>query len=95
MKDARCLAGEPDVRGAPEAQGNQGADPVADSIRRVILHEMPAADRLLLLLWYAERMTVDEIASCLHSTPVQIEAAHARALEWLRRAVRPNRAALS
>jgi len=91
MKDARGGA-------APNTTGC-GADPpgscARDRIRRALLNDLPSPDRVLLLLWYAEGMTPDEIAVCLHSTTAQIEAAHARALDCLRVAVGSEAAPLA
>lgn len=83
MKDAHGAPGS-----GPSGSGlHRTPEEPHERVRRAMLHGLAAGDRILLLLWYAEGMTREEIAACLHSTPAQVEAAHERVLRELRRAV--------
>lgn len=60
---------------------------IDDSIRSSIVHDLPHTDRLLLILWYAERMTPPEIGLVLDMAAAQVVLAHDRIVGALRRAV--------
>ena len=54
-----------------------------DQIKELFLHELSHAERLLAILWYVERMTPDEIALAIDSTPALVELSHSRILQKL------------
>lgn len=85
MKDSEGTAGDSERGCAAGLVASVHESSLKECLRRAVLLELPASDRLLLLLWYAEGMSREEIAACLHSTPAQVEAAHGRVLAWLRR----------
>lgn len=53
-------------------------------LQRIILHELSAAERLLVLLWYAERMSPVEVALALDLTESQAVSMHDRIVSRLR-----------
>lgn len=69
------------------ARAAMGQDDVRGRLRGVILHELTPTERLLVLLWYAERMSPAEVARSLDMTHDQARAMHERVLRRLRRAV--------
>lgn len=58
---------------------------VRDAIRNAMLHDLSAMERLLVVLWYAERMSAAEIAATLDMTELQVTRAHRLVLTKLRR----------
>jgi DNA-directed RNA polymerase specialized sigma24 family protein len=54
-----------------------------DQIKELFLHELSHAERLLAILWYVERMTPDEIALAIDSTPTLVKVSHSRILQKL------------
>lgn len=73
----------PTATHAPRLQQRDIGDPVRSSI----VHDLPHTDRLLLILWYAERMTPPEIGLVLDMAAAQVVRAHDRIVGALRRAV--------
>lgn len=74
--------GEPD-RSAPGAR--LGVEPrVLSGIRTAVLHDLTQPERLLLILWYAERMTPLEISAVLDMTRTQVQHMHDRVVDKLR-----------
>jgi len=66
-----------------------GGEPSAGMIARVkeaVLHLLSHHERLLLVLWYVERMTTAEIARTLNLTVQQADRMHAEVLLKLRAA---------
>ena len=53
-------------------------------LQRIILHELSAAERLLVLLWYAERMSPVEVALALDLTETQAVSMHDRIVSRMR-----------
>ncbi|HBS29197.1 MAG TPA: hypothetical protein DEB06_07035 [Phycisphaerales bacterium] len=70
----------------PTPRMTRAGDDLRCRLRRAMDQELTREQRVLLLLWYAERMNPTEIAACLNSTPGQVVSAHGRAVETLRRA---------
>lgn len=69
--------------GMLEAAGEVAASARA-MMQRMILHELNAAERLLVLLWYAERMSPLEVALALDLTESQAVSMHDRIVARLR-----------
>jgi DNA-directed RNA polymerase specialized sigma24 family protein len=61
-------------------------------IKDAILHELPHADRLLLVLWHAEGMNVQEISAVLSMPEAEVRATHDRIVAQLSAALVPVRA---
>lgn len=55
-------------------------------LRELFLHDLTHAERLLTVLWYAERMTPAEIAAVLDTTESEVIASHERIVTRLRAA---------
>ena len=53
-------------------------------VKEAVLHLLSHHERLLLVLWYVERMTVAEIARTLNLTEQQADLMHAEVLSKLR-----------
>lgn len=53
-------------------------------VKEAVLHLLSHHERLLLVLWYVERMTVAEIARTLNLTEQQADRMHAEVLTKLR-----------
>jgi DNA-directed RNA polymerase specialized sigma subunit len=58
---------------------------VRDVLRSAVLHELLPLERLLVVLWYVERMCVAEIAITLDMTELQVARTHGLVLAKLRR----------
>ncbi len=56
-----------------------------DRVRAAIVHDLTETERLLLLLWYAEGMNLEEIGMTIGLTVPQVAALHARVVARLRR----------
>lgn len=54
-----------------------------DQIKELFLHELSHTERLLAILWYVERMSPEEIAAAMDSTPDDVELHHARIIQKL------------
>lgn len=54
-----------------------------DQITELFLHELSHTERLLAILWYVERMTPEEIALTIDSTPALVKLSHSRILQKL------------
>ena len=61
-------------------------------IKDAILHELPHGDRLLLVLWHAERMNPAEIGAVLGMEESEVVASHERIVAMLNTALAPARA---
>jgi len=70
-----------------EHSGRGGCSDPKAVLKSAILRELSDAERLLIILWYAERMTPEEIAQCLDLTPAQVEKHHEEIMARLRRRV--------
>jgi DNA-directed RNA polymerase specialized sigma24 family protein len=55
-------------------------------VRELFLHDLTHAERLLTVLWYAERMTPAEIGAVLDLPESDVVAMHARVLTRMRAA---------
>lgn len=72
---------EADAREVPPTQG----DPATrERLRSTIVRDLPHEDRLFLVLWYAERMSAEEIAEITHQPLAGVIAQHERLVEQLR-----------
>ncbi|MBL0926718.1 MAG: hypothetical protein IBJ11_03575 [Phycisphaerales bacterium] len=61
------------------------ADPgILGNIRTLILRQLDTTERLLIILWYVEKMSRAEIAKTLNMTAAQVEKFHAAVLGKLR-----------
>lgn len=58
----------------------------ASDLRELFLHDLTHAERLLTVLWYAERMSPAEIGAVLDMPETDVVAAHQRILTRLRAA---------
>jgi len=58
---------------------------VRDVLRSAMLHELTPVERLLVVLWYVERMSSAEIAMTLDMTELQVARTHGLVLAKLRR----------
>lgn len=58
---------------------------VRDVLRSAMLHELTPVERLMVVLWYVERMSVAEIAMTLDMTELQVARTHGLVLAKLRR----------
>lgn len=56
-------------------------------MQRMILHDLNTAERLLVLLWYAERMSPLEVALALDLTESQAVSMHDRIVARLRQSI--------
>lgn len=72
-----------------ELEGDK-ASPVGESVgttrarvREIFTRHLSHIDRLLVILWYVEEMTPDEIALAIDSTPDSVRANHARIVQQL------------
>lgn len=72
-------------RGGSEAGGEPSAGMIA-RVKEAVLHLLSHHERLLLVLWYVERMTTAEIARTLNLTVQQADRMHAEVLLKLRAA---------
>lgn len=54
-------------------------------LRSAVLHELTATERLLVVLWYVERMSAKEIAATLDMTELQVARTHGLVVAKLRR----------
>jgi DNA-directed RNA polymerase specialized sigma24 family protein len=61
--------------------------PDAACLRDLLLHDVSADDRLLLVLWYAEGMSTAEVAATMGCGEPVVRARHEHLLAELRRAV--------
>ena len=61
-------------------------------IKDMILHELPHSDRLLLVLWHAEGMSVQEISAVLSIPETEVRAIHDRIVGQLSGTLCPVRA---
>lgn len=99
MREETCLAPS-----AATAAGTTCADAAApigpdghretspsllQTIRETILHALSQHERLLVVLWYVERMSIREIAEVLDLTDQQVRRTHERIVDRLREAVTP------
>ncbi len=84
--EAPRSAMKPRGRGSEREQGQRGeASPrMLARVKEAVLHLLSHHERLLLVLWYVERMTVAEIARTLNLTEQQADRMHADVLTKLR-----------
>lgn len=66
--------------------------PEANFLQDLLLHEVSAEDRLLLVLWYAEGMSPAEVAATIGCSEPVVRSRHEDLLAQLRRAVANRRA---
>lgn len=71
--------------GGPEVGGEPSAGMIA-RVKEAVLHLLSHHERLLLVLWYVERMTIAEIARTLNLSVQQADRMHAEVLLKLRAA---------
>lgn len=57
---------------------------VRDVLRSAMLHDLTPVERLLVVLWYVERMSIAEIAMTLDMTELQVARTHGLVLAKLR-----------
>ena len=75
---------------APAPEGcRESSASLFQAIRETILHALSQHERLLVVLWYVERMSSREIAEVLDLTDQQVRRTHARIVERLREAITP------
>jgi len=74
--------------GAVPKPGRRPTDPadLAGRLRACFLRDLSEAERLLVILWYVERMTPDEIGQTLGMAPTRVEALHEEVLGRMSRA---------
>ncbi len=80
-------AGFPSPELAAHSDGPAPEATERDRVRAAIVHDLTETERLLLLLWYAERMSPEEIGSTLGLSLQRVVALHARVIGRLRRCV--------
>ncbi|HVZ92937.1 MAG TPA: hypothetical protein VG797_00350 [Phycisphaerales bacterium] len=59
----------------------------ATDVREAMMRDLSHEERLLMILWHAEKMTRAEIAAVLHTTAEQVVNMHDMIIERLRRTV--------
>lgn len=82
-RDTRTSESDSRCGGVLQAAG-EVAVAARSMLQRIILHELTGAERLLVLLWYAERMSPVEIAIALDLTESQAVSMHDRIVARLR-----------
>ena len=63
--------------------------PLFKAIRHSIMHALSQHERLLVVLWYVEQMSIREIGEILDLTDMQVRRTHERVVERLRAAAAP------
>lgn len=73
----------------PSTTTEETSPSLFQAIRETILHALSQHERLLVVLWYVERMSIREIAEVLDPTDQQVRRTHERIVERLREAIAP------
>lgn len=70
--------------GGNERAGGVAELPLAPSIKAAIMRSLSHEQRLLLVLWYVEAMTADEIAAVLGTSETRVHQLHESIVSQLR-----------
>ncbi len=69
---------------AGDAEGTCVSTDVRDALRAAVLHDLTPVERLMVVLWYVERMSIAEIAITLDMTELQVARTHGLVVAKLR-----------
>ncbi len=77
------------IQSGPGTESKDDSSSLFQAIRDTILHALSQHDRLLVVLWYVERMSIREIGEVLDLTDQQVRRTHERVVARLREVTVP------